>query len=472
LIPKLLDRAEALLPKLLARLEELGTPEARQAAGLLRSPPPRLYITAYPKTPVVGERYGEALKVSGVTLGEVAVLRRGEEPELTFIVLFPALQDAPDPELSFVLAHELLHAAGRRDEEGPRALAEGLARRFPSDFRDPFRSGYVERFLASAGKAELVVEPEYTAMPPSVLLSELSHYARPLRPVRPPAPPAPPPAFRPELHEKELREHAVSVAVKVGLAREEAERLVGELWGDLMEACRAAKALEEAKAIIARLVEPEARRRLAPPPPPPPPAPPPVAKVPEELARWLERLPSGEKSYLLTFGAAEFISRHGGKYTFTLYDQPLLASALATYMVERARALRPTRGLDYFVSYLLPQVAPWAPLEGLYTAIRRVWDIALASLRRYFTEAGLPDPWHITIVERRRVKKEVRQYEHSFGRVWMDAVVYAMYRALGVEEGDIPRDLRRAHELLELWRRAGMPAAAYVEREEAEEWLS
>ena len=90
------------------------------------------------------------------------------------------------------------------------------------------------------------------------------------------------PPFRPEEHEEELRRYAVDVAMGVGLSREDAEKLVSEIWGDISTALREAGSLEEAREIVRRMVEPEARARIPPPKPPAivPPAPPAPPKRP------------------------------------------------------------------------------------------------------------------------------------------------------------------------------------------------
>ncbi len=104
-----------------------------------------------------------------------------------------------------------------------------------------------------------------------------------------------PPVFRPEEYEAELRDYAVKVAVDVGLSREDAERLLTEIWSDVMLGVREARSLEEAKEIVRRMVEPEAWARIpvpVPPPPPRPPVRPPGAMTKADivgLRRWFEK---------------------------------------------------------------------------------------------------------------------------------------------------------------------------------------
>jgi hypothetical protein len=141
-----------------------------------------------------------------------------------------------------------------------------------------------------------------------------------------------------------------------------------------------------------------------------------------------------------------------------MYDVPIVASALAHYIAERSKAVKPARALEYYATYFMWRVAPHVPLEGLYTAIRRVWDVALAGLREYFRSLNLPDPEEMTVM----IKVKGEYVPYGFGRVWMDAMVYAMYRILGVEEKDIPEDLVTAYRAIEQWRTQGMTKIVYV----------
>jgi hypothetical protein len=253
----------------------------------------------------------------------------------------------------------------------------------------------------------------------------------------------------------------------------ELEGLLGDLQRSLADYDRETAmrvALEDVRHLARRLAE----RRVAPPVPPAPPTPPvmpaptplPVMKTPEVVMDWLSKLPSNEMGYLLTFGVEKYLGTYGGKYSFTMYDVPIVASSLAHYIAERSRAVKPAKALEYYAAYFMWRVAPHVPLEGLYTAIRRVWDVALAGLREYFRSLNLPDPEEMTVMIKRKVKRgeaEVEEYvPYGFGRVWMDAMVYMMYRILGVEERDMPEDLVTAYKAIEQWRAQGMPRILYV----------
>ena len=475
MIQKLLDRVEELLPRLVDRLERSKSPVAGKTAEVLRTPPENLYITSWPRTPVKYERGS----VYRVLCGKVVSLRAAQQ-EYLLVIFFPIVQDAPDKIILHLMAHEFAHVADYEAEPPVYEMGDELAKEFPDDFADlrefedyifsvadrlpPDKVEDVDKLRA------MLSEPERA----EIAFDELMRYARPVKPVRPmavpppaptpPAPPPPPKGLGPE-DKRLLREEFEKILPNPTPEElKELESLLEDLQRSLADYDRETAmrvALEDVRHLARRLAE----RRVAPPVMPAP-TPLPVLKTPEVVMEWLSKLPSGEMSYLLTFGVEKYLGTYGGKYSFTMYDVPIVASALAHYIAERSRAVKPARALEYYATYFMWRVAPHVPLEGLYTAIRRVWDVALASLREYFRSLNLPDPEEMTVMIKKKVKrdgKEVEEYvPHGFGRVWMDAMVYAMYRILGVEEKDIPEDLVTAYKAIEQWRAQGMPRILYV----------
>lgn len=139
---ELLARAKANIPFVYSRLWELV-----KAAGYARSELERLaervikllddprgvYLAYYPVAPQ---------RLLWVALGycfsfELVPRRGGPPRRLTYIVLFQPCKVVSDPELRYVLAHELVHAAGCEDEVWAYTLADVLAVHFPAWFAKP-----------------------------------------------------------------------------------------------------------------------------------------------------------------------------------------------------------------------------------------------------------------------------------------------------------------------------------------------
>jgi hypothetical protein len=473
LIQRLLDRVEELLPRLVDRLERSKSPVARKTAEVLRNPPENLYITSWPRTPI---KY-EGGSIYGVLSGKVIDIKV-EQQVYCFVIFFPIVQDAPDRVLLYLMAHEFAHVAGYEAEDPVYEMGGVLAKEFPDDFAKRWEyDDYIFLVADRLSPDEVEDVDRYRAMlsdpeRAETVFNELMKYARPVKPVKPmavpplPAPtPTPPRGLTPE-DLRLLREEFEKILPNPTPEElRELEGLLEDLQRSLADYDRETAmrvALEDVRHLARRLAE----RRAAPPVPPAPPAPPvmpaptplPVLKTPEVVMEWLSKLPSGEMSYLLTFGVEKYLGTYGGKYSFTMYDVPIVASALAHYIAERSRAVKPARALEYYATYFMWRVAPHVPLEGLYTAIRRVWDVALASLKEYFRSLNLPDPEEMTVM----IKVKGEYVPYGFGRVWMDAMVYVMYRILGVEEKDIPEDLVTAYKAIEQWRIQGMPKIVYV----------
>lgn len=139
----LLARAQANVPFVYSRLWELARMPGLERSELgriaervirLLDNPRGVYLAYYPAAP--------ELPFRGVALGycfsfELAPRRGGPPRRLTYIVLFQPCKVVSDPELRYVLAHELAHAAGCEDEAWAGTLADVLAIHFPAWFAQP-----------------------------------------------------------------------------------------------------------------------------------------------------------------------------------------------------------------------------------------------------------------------------------------------------------------------------------------------
>jgi len=262
-----------------------------------------------------------------------------------------------------------------------------------------------------------------------------------------PAPPKPP--------TEELREYAIKVAVEEGLSREEAEKLVSELWSDIEIAVRG-KSPEEAKKIIESMVRPEARRRLAKPPAPPK-APPRVPTAVEELPTVLS---SGDLSYIITFGVPRFIMDRGGVYGLTIDMEPMIQYILMEYLSEKFRRYKAKTGVEWFATYWWSSMRHIILRSGVDEALKHFWSRILSELRRYLIDYGLPSYEEIKI--KVYDSETGRTTEYGFGRLWIEAMKYYIYYIAGVEYTDIPEDARRAVEIINEWRREGYPREKVV----------
>ena len=148
---RLLEAPGRALPE---RLREVAERVVR-----LLDDPRGVYLAYYPVTPAVRHL------VTDVAVGYCFSFEQafpGGGRRLTYVVLFPPCRVATSPELRYVLAHELAHAAGYEDEHDAGLLAHALERHFPRDFEDvslllPFR--FLER--VEAGEEELVPLEEF-----------------------------------------------------------------------------------------------------------------------------------------------------------------------------------------------------------------------------------------------------------------------------------------------------------------------
>jgi hypothetical protein len=275
LIQRLLDRVEALLPRLVDRLERSKSPVARKTAELLKNPPETLYITSWPKTPVRYERGS----VYGVLCGKVVFLRVAQQ-EYRFVIFFPIVQDAPDKILLYLMAHEFAHVADYEEEAPVYEMGDELAGEFPDDFAD--RREYDDYIFLAADRLPpdevedvdelraMLSEPERA----EIAFGELMRYARPVKPVKPmavPPPPAPTPTPPTGLTPEDLRvlreEFEKILPHPTPEELRELERLLKDLQDALAEyehgvAMRVA--LEDVRHVAKRLLE---ERLVAPPAP-------------------------------------------------------------------------------------------------------------------------------------------------------------------------------------------------------------
>jgi len=147
----LLARVRANAQPLRARLLELAAraPEGWRSAARIALDAARLLeargilVAYYPVTPV----RVEAGRIAAVSLARYYFFGFAPSRSRRVIVFFPASGRALDPELRYILAHELAHAAGYHGEEEAYLLADALATMFPSDFAGTDRCAreYVSR---------------------------------------------------------------------------------------------------------------------------------------------------------------------------------------------------------------------------------------------------------------------------------------------------------------------------------------
>lgn len=452
MIPALLDRTFKLLPTLYTYLKRAETehPAIRKIIKLLENPPENLYITSYPKTPIRGERTDERFAIRGVTLG---VTIDYKIPPRIIVVMFPVLQEAPDKILLYILAHELTHASGYREEYTPETVTGILHNRFPDVFAsDEEVHEYTGKWIDKAFREDIILYPSFhRVMRTKSGVDRLMSYARKIMPIKIPVKPP----FNP-------REYAVEIAVKEGLSKEDAEKLIDELWPDIEVAIKD-KGVEEAKKIIETMVRPEARRRAVPPPKPPPkppapPKPPTIATI-EEL---LEKISSEERSQILTFGVPKFITEYGGRYGLTIPETPLIEKAFTIWMRERMREYRVDTGPKWFAVTYLPRMLPRILHEGMSSALKYFWSEILSQLRRYLEQYRLPsyEEIHIRILS----PETSKVYEYGFGRAWIEDIAYHIYEIAGVSDEEVPGDYKFGKRIIDLWRSEGYPSEKMIMR--------
>jgi hypothetical protein len=125
----LLELARAVPRALPGRLVEV----AESAARLLENPK-GVYLAYYPVAPGTVVR-GKALSVRLAGCAFIFTDFR----LVALIIFYPPSRLTSDPELRYVLAHELAHAAGYEDEEDANLLADTLTSLFPRTFTNPAR---------------------------------------------------------------------------------------------------------------------------------------------------------------------------------------------------------------------------------------------------------------------------------------------------------------------------------------------
>jgi hypothetical protein len=188
----LLARAQACAPAVYWKLRELlGLLPARErrlrrvAEDVIRllEEPEGVHLAYYPAAPVI--RFAGAVIDVSVALCFHYDLEagRGGRRTLHYIAFFPPAKLASDPELRYILAHELAHAAGYRGEEPAARLADELAARFPSQLWKPTLCAHDYARRGAEGAVDLSEFARWIDERPAEFREALSSCCEELKPV-------------------------------------------------------------------------------------------------------------------------------------------------------------------------------------------------------------------------------------------------------------------------------------------------